>query len=184
MKEESKLAKRMLFDSSVYGQLVIQPELAKIISEIAETNKILFYGNELIRRELKNTPKDKRFENRQLRILLLNLYDSLIKEHNLRVTDIVEDVADEYFLQFQKEEGGLGYKEVITDFCIVASASLHKLDIVVSHDTTSMLSKAAVKAYEKVNQKYQLTNPKFIPFNEFKNKIKSYERTKAYWRLL
>ena len=51
---------------------------------------------------------------------------------------------------------------------MVACASLFRLDVVVSSDNKSMLSKVAIKAYGLVNGIKKLRNPEFINYQKFK----------------
>jgi len=176
MQSGVKKIKRILFDTSVYGELVIEPEIVKIIRKLNESNEFVFYGIRLIRNELRDTPKEKKITNGKLRILLLEVYDSLVSKDNreLKTTDLIEVIANEYFLEYKKAGGGFSHAAVINDFRIVACASLHGLDIVVSHDRKSMLSKKSIQAYRIVNDKFQLKNPNFKTYEKFKDDIKNW----------
>ena len=46
-----------------------------------------------------------------------------------------------------------------------------ELDIVVSHDTLTMLSDVSIKAYHKVNNENSLNDPKFITYKEYKKNL-------------
>jgi len=171
--------KRILFDTSVYGELVIEPEIVKILRKLDKSKEIVFYGTRLVRNELRDTPKEKRIKNGKLRLLMLELYDSLVSKDNreLKITDLIEVIANEYFLAYKKARGGFSHDAIINDFRIVACASLHSLDIVVSHDKKSMLSEKSIQAYKKINAKFQLRNPDFKNYGKFKYEIKN-------WRLV
>jgi len=170
--------KRTLLDTSAYGELVIEPEIVKIIRKLDESHELIFYGNKLIRNELRDTPKEKIIEDGKLRLLMLELYDSLVSKpsRELKITDLIEIIANEYFLAYKKARGGFSYNVIINDFRIIACASLHNLDIVVSHDKKSMLSDKSVQGYKKVNEKFQISTPDFKTYEDFRNKLKN-------WRL-
>lgn len=170
--------KRILFDTSAYGELVIEPEIVMILKKLDKSNELVFYGTKLIRNELRDTPKEKRVKDGKLRLLMLELYDTLISKDNreLKITDLIEIIANEYFMEYNKSGGGFSQDAIINDFRIIACASLHNLDIVVSHDQKSMLAEKSIQAYKKINEKFQLNNPNFKTYEEFKNEIQN-------WRL-
>ena len=59
--------KRILFDTSVYGELVIEPEIVKILRKLDKSGEIVFYGTRLVRNELRDTPKEKRIKDGKFR---------------------------------------------------------------------------------------------------------------------
>jgi len=61
--------------------------------------------------------------------------------------------------------------EMMTDLRIVGCASFHKLDIIVSKDTKSMLSPEAIKAYKTVCSEFGLRTPEFISYATFREGI-------------
>ncbi len=52
--------KRVLLDTNIYGEIAIDPELEAIREKIMLREKGLFYGLDLVRKELRDTPPNKR----------------------------------------------------------------------------------------------------------------------------
>lgn len=119
----------------------------------------------LIRKELRGTPKDKTTEtNKKLRIALLILYDRLVKGHVIKETERIKKLSEEYFSEYKKLGGAIGYKELSNDFKIVACASLNDMDIVYSEDKRSLCSERSIKTYNIVNLRKDKRTPSFIDF--------------------
>ena len=57
---------------------------------------------------------------------------------------------------------------MITDCAIVACATIHQIDLVVSEDNKSMLSDAARKAYSVVNATEKKKESRFLGYLELK----------------
>ena len=87
--------KRIIFDTSAYGEMIIHPEIVKLLRRIVESNGIVVYGTKLIRKELRDTPKNERIKEGKLRLLMLDLYDSLVSKskRELKISDLIEIVA-------------------------------------------------------------------------------------------
>ena len=166
--------KRIILDTSVYGRLI---EDEKIINSVINKipNVFVIYGSEIIRKEIRDTPKYIRHLGRNLRIMLLNLYTILIREHELKHNKIIETLSSEYFKEYAKQGGSFSNKVMKNDFTIIATATIHKLDIVVSDDERSMLSKPAILAFKIMNKKYGLENPEFVTYRKFKSKLTKYK---------
>jgi len=168
--------KRVLFDTSVYGKIIELHEKDEIEERLRRI-QITVYGNKLIRDELRDTPKkvrvldEKRLRN--LRIYLLTLYDEIVGNHNLELTQRTNNIADAYSTAYREFGGSKSKEELIDDFTIVACASLNNLDIVISEDKKSMLGEKAKKAYKLVNELMKLNNPEFMQYSEFKNYLRS-----------
>ena len=84
----------------------------------------------------------------------------------------MEELAGKYFIVYKTFGGHAAKKEIENDFKIIACASLNNLDIVVSEDTKTMLSNAAISSYESVNKLFGFKTPQFIKFNEFRDKLR------------
>jgi len=175
--------KRVLLDTSVYGRLVEDGEFSLTLYKYIPQD-IVVYGNEIIRKELRAISKEARISGESKRKLLLRLYDSFVRKekHVLKITKFVEILANEYFNEYKEAKGALSYKAMINDLKIIASASIHNLDIVISGDIKSMFSHSALKAYSKVNKKYQFRTPYFIEYSVFRNDIRGiiYDDWKQY----
>ncbi|MCH8004463.1 MAG: hypothetical protein IH934_07595 [Nanoarchaeota archaeon] len=163
--------KRIILDTSVYGRLVSDKITLQNIEEKRESHRIVIYGTTIVRQELRGTPKHVTLEGKKLRILLLNIYDSLVTRHNLEFNKLIRTLSNDYFKAYRKEDGSLSNQEINNDLVIVATATIYNLDIIVSDDERSMLSDKAIRAYKKVNKEYGIKNPIFKKFNNFKEEI-------------
>lgn len=160
--------KRILLDTHFYGLLSKDEERLRIVEKIKAGGKIVIYGFKTIRNELRDVPKLIRTENKNLRIDLLNLYDSIVENHVLELTGNILEIAENYYKAY-KEFGGIRSKEdVRNDLIIVSAASLNNLDIVVSNDEKTMLAENAVRAYALINSVINKRTPKFISYPDFK----------------
>ena len=154
-----------MLDTNIYGLFIEKENPEEILIKIA-TSELLVCGSTVIRTELRATPKAKVAGKRKLRIRLLSTYDTAVSDkRNYGLNEIIRKIAGEYNENYK---GNYTQNELKNDFLIVATASLHGLDIVVSEDEKTMKSPLALQAYEKVNKKYELRNPQFIGFNQFK----------------
>ena len=68
--------------------------------------------------------------------------------------------------------GNVSPKEVTEDFTIVATASVHNLELIYSDDKATMLSKEAVDAYTLVNDLHNLPTPDFRSYDKFIQELK------------
>jgi rRNA-processing protein FCF1 len=135
---------KVMLDTSVYGELIKEVSIANAIIALVP-KKYVIYGTKIIRSELRDIAKEARIEGRSKRNLLLQLYDSFVRQDHLQ--------------------------NMINDLRIVACASFHNLDIVVSNDEKSMLSEDALPAYAAVCKEFRLRVPKFILYRKFKEMI-------------
>ena len=164
--------KRILSDTNFYGLLSKDEERLKIVEKIKTSSKIIIYGFKMIRNELRDVPKLIKIENKNLRIDLLNLYDSIVENHVLELTSNISGVAESYYKAY-REFGGIRAKEDIgNDLVIVSAASLNNLDIVVSNDEKTMLAENAVRAYTLINSVINKRTPKFISYRGFKKLLR------------
>ncbi|MBI2550030.1 hypothetical protein HYV83_02515 [Candidatus Woesearchaeota archaeon] len=160
--------RRVLLDTNVYGEIAIDPAVARIRERFVGSQKFVFYGNEIIRKELRDTPKAKRFGDSNLRIILLSLYDDVTKDHILEVNSEVMELAENFYEAY-KEVGGLKPKsEIISDFLIVSAAAVHNLDVVVSSDEKTMLTENALKAYRLITAVKKKKMPDMILYDKFR----------------
>ncbi len=164
--------KRVILDTNIYGFILDRDE-PDIIEESIAKSDIVIYGLRLIRKELRDTPKKSTIYDRSrravrnLRNSLLALYDTVAKKE-YDTSGKMRTLAGDYYTAY-KEVGGSGkWKELENDFIIIACASIHNLDIVVSDDNKTMLSDEAVKAYRIVNALRKHRLPEFISYSEFR----------------
>jgi predicted nucleic acid-binding protein len=167
--------KKALFDTSVYGR-IIEKEEVDLIKNLVE-GKIIIYGNRVIRKELRDTPKKiKAIEGeklRNLRIYLLTLYDELVKNHDFEITNEILKLAEDYYFTYKEIGGKRGKDSLFNDFIIIACASLKRMDIVVSEDMKTMLGNDEIKTYRLVNKIKNIKNPNFINYEKFKEILRS-----------
>ena len=124
------------------------------------TDKCVFYGFEVVRRELSRTPRNIRFGGAGFRRLLLENYDLLVGNHSFESNFLIESLAHEYMRHYR---GGKPAQSLLNDFLIVACASFHDMDIVVSEDRATMLSKNALRTYREVNTRTERVGmPRFL----------------------
>lgn len=163
--------KRVLPDTNFYELMLKYLEIEKI-RKIKEVGAIIFYGADIIRKELRATPKTKtefvRDKSLKLRNTLLLVYDLLVSEHQYIIDQKVNQLSDNYYIAYKVLNGKVPKDKIIIDFKIAACASVHKIDVLVSDDDKTMLSPEAKKAYASVNEINKLKTPDFIGFEEFK----------------
>ena len=164
--------KRILLDTNIY-EFILRYLERKDVKSYIEKQIFIIYGFDAIRKELRGTPKKKveagREEIKNLRMALLLVYDFLVGKHQYKTTDGIINLAGKYFDVYKALGGFASRSEIISDLRIVACASLHNLDIVVSEDNKTMLSGQAISAYKSVNALEKIKTPNFIGFKEFRN---------------
>ncbi len=149
-------------DPNVYGVLSEEaPPL--ILAKISDSENVIIYGFSVVRKELRDTPKNLVKRGVKFRNVLLNSYDALTEGHYLELTRLVEALRDEYLANYF---GGISKSKLKNDFLIVACASLNRLDVLVSEDEHSMFSKKATEAYNKVNIQNGLRMPAFYSIKQ------------------
>jgi predicted nucleic acid-binding protein len=159
--------RRVMLDTNIYGYICELANARDIVFRIA--NKSVVCGSAVIRKELRNISKNKKVGSTKLRIRALEFYDILVSDkRNYAVNELIRKIASEYNLQYV---GSIPAKELEADFIIVATASLHGADIVVSNDMATMLSEDSITAYVAVNKKFEINTPKFLPFENFISQI-------------
>ncbi|MBI2667363.1 PIN domain-containing protein [Candidatus Woesearchaeota archaeon] len=165
--------KRIIFDTSIYGKLLEDDFVRRKLENKLRNSDYIIYGNSIIRKELRNTPKHIILGNKKIRILLLTLYDSFVKKenHNLKINPLVERLSSDYFEEYKKLRGSFSKKELENDFIIVATAVIYSLDIIISNDERTMLSLVCLNVYKNVNKRYGLNEPIFKSYNSFKKEL-------------
>lgn len=164
--------KRLLLDTNIYGEMVVDRALEKIREGIVNNNSLIIFGSNVVRSELRATPKKIKVEGSNLRIDLLNLYDYIVCERVVNITQDAEELAQHYYETYRKLGGAKGKSELKNDFLIVASASFKSMDIVVSDDEASMKAEHSLQAYSLVNSVKKLSNPNFINYKKFKELLR------------
>ena len=175
--------RELMFDTSVYGELVDDEESLRRMAGHVNTS-FLVLGSSTVRRELEETPEVTlvsrgKFKGLNLRQLLLWVYKLFIEESGGEVlaTDLVEVLALRYQLECK---GGSLSKQTLNDFRIMAAASLHSIGLFVSADK-KQISQKNWAVYAVVNLTYQLETPEVVYYFDFRFSPARYaeEREKA-----
>lgn len=164
---------KTLIDTSAYGKIIREEKDIVLKEKIDARKDVVVFGNQVVKRELAETPAmipTYLEEKEKLKRRLLELYEFLVKDHDLEITGLINYLAEEY-LKCCKEISKVSKEKLQNDFLIVACASFYSLDIVVSEDNRTMFSEEALKAYRKVNMKEQLRTPKCISLVEFERML-------------
>lgn len=159
----------ILLDTNIYGLICEMPNSAQFVQKISASG-FLVCGSQMIRAELRNIPLHKTIFDKSLRIMSLQIYDSLVtQKRNYAIEESVKVLAEEYNLNYF---GSHSWNELKNDFLIVATASIHKASIICSNDVKTLSSKECISAYKIVNQKHRMSLPNFTKFEAFKEIIK------------
>jgi len=158
---------RVILDTNIYGELVKDPLAGKII-DVINPSIVLIYGIDIIRKELRDTPKKDRLAQKNLRIALLALYDRLVKDHTIKTSLMMRDLAEKYDLTYRELGGKKPRESLQPDFIIVSCASLKGMDIIVTNDNATLASELSQKAFRIVNMARNLRMPGFRDYEKFK----------------
>ena len=159
--------KRVILDTNIYGRMVEKREEERIRELIGKRPDIIIYGFDVVRKELRAASQQMRIDGKRLRLILLGIYDHLTERHMFDTTKLTKKLAEDYYAIYSRIGGIVSKNEIINDFLIVACASIHELDIVVSEDKETMLSTEALTAYDIVNRLKQYRLPAFINYETF-----------------
>ena len=66
---------RVIFDTNIYGKLIEEKYFEEISTKIKEDKEFKVYGSQIIRKELRDTPKTSKLGKLNKRNLLLNFSD-------------------------------------------------------------------------------------------------------------
>jgi hypothetical protein len=154
---------RVLLDANVLAPIIDDGKTFSF-RQIAKSGKVVFYGFSIVRKELRAIPLHIKKDEKSFRGTILAYYDLLVKDHQFSLTASIELLAKEYESEYS---GGISTKKLRHDFLIVACASFHHIDILLTDDQHSLSSELAVKAYEKVNARRNLRNPVFRTLHDF-----------------
>ena len=171
--------RRVILDTSVYGKLSEDPQMTDIILRNL-SKEFVIYGTDTIKNELRETPSHVFHEGKNLKNILLSLYRAFVRKsrHDLRYNKLIETLAKDYMIEYRKKGGNISDKKMKNDLIIIATATIYKLDIVISDDEKSMLSTKAVAAYKSVNTTYGISDPVFMTYRIFRLELlnpKNYE---------
>jgi HD-GYP domain-containing protein (c-di-GMP phosphodiesterase class II) len=160
-KDCMKQQTRAMFDTNTYEFLYEKEPLS--IIKLIKSGFLIVYGCKVIRDELREIPPTVKVDGKNYRNMLLSLYDDFTKNHSYPVEGLAETLAEEYWKEYH---GCISKRKMLPDFKIVAVATIHRLDIIVSGDNKTMKAKNAMKAYETANKRNGLETPKFVSIEE------------------
>jgi len=161
---------RVIFDTNIYGLLITEQNINIIKNKMLNDSDFIVYGFKPIRKELRDTPKNKKLGRLSKRNLLLCLYDELTKGRYLKDSIKINRLALKYYNAYRKFRGIKRWEDIKVDFTIIACASSYKLDVIVSDDNHTMLSKSARKAYKHIALKEGMWLPNFWKYSDLKTK--------------
>ena len=151
----------VLFDTNIYGFIIKEPKemLAKLTKSIIDDRTFIIHNFKVIRDELRKAPN------------ILPLYDSLVTNNIISVSDLIEKIAKEYYDEY-KRLGGMRSKNnnFMNDLKIVACASIKNFNLIYSEDKNSMWNSFSMQVYKNINLKYNLRTPSFYNYYELKKK--------------
>lgn len=162
--------KRVIFDTNIYGLIAVDKE-RRALREAFHSSAWIVYGSPVVRKELRKTPKG-RIDGINLRPRLLGLYHEITKNKEVSVDQRERGIADSYHRVYKDMGGKTTRSKLDNDFLIVASASRHNLDIVVSDDSSTMMQDIALKVYSAVNAALNIKKPRFVRYEELKRRIR------------
>ena len=161
-------------DTNIYGRLIEEENFREIATKIKNDEEFKVYGFGLIRKELRDTPKSSKLGRLSRRNLLLSVYDGITGGKYLKDSLQIHRLAMKFYNSY-RELGGIrnwDKTNIDVDFTIVACAMFYKLDIVVSDDIKTTLSKVALKAYKHISAKEALRVPTFYHYSDLKSRYK------------
>lgn len=163
---------RVIFDTNIYGKIIEEEDFEEIATKIKNDEKFKVYGFQIIRKELRDTPKTSKLGRFSRRNLLLNLYDGITSGKYLKDSLQIHRLAMKFYNAY-REFGGIrnwDKTNIDVDFTIVACAMFYKLDILVSDDSKTMLSKHGLKAFKHISIKEALRQPIFWKYSDLRTR--------------
>lgn len=153
--------------------LIEENDWLQLEQKIKTDKDFIVYGYQPIRKELRNIRKVTKL-SKNVRIALLSLYDKITKNHFLKDSINVTNLAKKYYDSYRNFGGIYNWNTNIrVDFMIVACASFYGLDIVYSGDNKTLLGKSALKAYKHINLKESLRSPDFLKYTDLLKKLRN-----------
>ncbi len=160
--------KRVILDTNIYGRIIERKEEEEIQESLGKRKDVIIYGFDVVRKELRDLSGETLIGKRKLRILLLTLYDRIARTHIYLTTSLVKQLAEDYYSTYRQVGGHRPKDKIFNDFLIIACASLHGLDIVVSEDNKTMFNGEAINAYKIVNNLRKYRMPEFVSYEKFR----------------
>ncbi len=165
---------RIIFDTNIYGLLVEEWDFERVGERIKNDPEFKIYGYQPIRKELRDTPKESRLGTLNKRNTLLQLYDRLTGGRYLEDALPIHHLALKFYNTYRQFGGIQNWKKtnIDVDFTLVACASHYKLDLVISNDQKTLMSKPALKAYKHICVKEGRWQPNFWKYSDLKLRYK------------
>lgn len=163
---------RVIFDTNIYGKIIEEDHFDQIAERIRTDDNFKVYGFQPIRRELRDTPRSSKLGKLGKRNLLLGLYDVLTSGRYLEDSIQIHRLVIKFYNSYREFGGIVSWDKsnISIDFTIVACASFYKLDIVVSDDSKTMLSKPALKSFKHICVKVGIWHPNFWKYSDLKTR--------------
>lgn len=158
--------KRVILDTSVYGKLVEEPKIAAIILQKVP-KEFVIYGTDVIRKELRETPKSLLHKGKKLRGLLLLFYSALVRKdnHDLHYNKLIETL-------FIAPKGN---KQDIISFGAICEPTKHVRILLWVHYKDYLLEYRKkggnTSTYRAVNKSYGMPDPVFKTYRTFREEL-------------
>ena len=85
----------------MYGELLLEKNSEKLIENINKDDSVYIYGIDIIEKELQETPVEAKYKSKLMKELVMNIYESIIKEE-LTLVPIAQYIASEYYKKFKE----------------------------------------------------------------------------------
>lgn len=105
---------------------------------------------------------------------MLSLYDGITAGRYLKDSIQINGVALKFYNAYRQFGGIANWDRtnLDVDFNIVACAAFYKLDVVISDDSKTMLSKPALKAFKHICVKESYWHPNFWKYSDLRIRYK------------
>lgn len=167
--------KRLLLDTNIYG-LIVERNEDEEFKNLVKRSDIIVYGCSAVRKELRDIPKEKTMLRgqsvRKVRNFLLNLYDTVTKEHEIVVDERTKELASKYLEYYEEITGKTVLDHFKIDFILVACASIHGLNLIVSEDHKTLMSSDAIRTYHNINVNNKINMPGLYTYEELKRLLR------------
>lgn len=167
--------RKILLDTNIYG-LIIERNAREEFQELIKNASVIIYGCSVVRKELRDVPKKEYLnlgeEIKNLRIALLNFYDGITNGKEIKIDQKTEDLANKYLRYFSEITGKTMLNHLKNDFLLVACASIHQLNLIVSEDHRTLLSGDAVRTYNNINVTNKISMPGLFTYEELKRMLR------------
>lgn len=160
---------RVIFDTNIYGILIERKE-ERLIEKIRNDRSLKVLGYKPIKDELREIPKKEKLGTLSKRNLIINVYQEITKGKYLLHSTKIDHLAKKYYNRYKQKDGLRNWEYIGVDFTIIACASIHGLDIIVSEDKKTMRNKTAIASYDHINIKEGYRTPKLYGYKYLKTR--------------